>query len=63
MDRVDLNDLELAAYIREVQRWQDHLDRQMRDRLEGALFLSLMQIETAAAKAQKRLNQLRWPKP
>jgi hypothetical protein len=55
----DLNDLELETCIREIHKWNDHIDRQTRDGLEGALFLSLMQIETAAKKAQERLNRIR----
>ena len=55
-----LNDLELETYIREIHRWELHLDRQMANRMEGALFLSLMQLEEAAKKAQERLNKLRW---
>lgn len=61
MARVNLNDLELETYVREVHRWHEHLDRQMRDRMDGALFLTLMQIEEAAKKAQERLNRMRWP--
>ena len=55
-----LNDLELETYIREIHRWELHLDRQMANGMEGALFLSLMQLEEAAKKAQERLNKLRW---
>ena len=55
-----LNDLELETYIREIHRWELHLDRQMANGMEGALFLSLMQLEEAAKKAQERLNKIRW---
>jgi hypothetical protein len=56
----DLNDIELADLIQQIHRWNAHLDRQMANGLEGALFLSLMELETAARKAQERLNKLRW---
>ena len=56
----NLNDIELADLIQQIHRWNGHLDRQMANNMEGALFLSLMQLEEAARKAQERLNRLRW---
>lgn len=55
-----INDLELETYVREIHRWHEHIDRQTREGMEGALFLSFMQIEAAAKKAQERLNQIRY---
>lgn len=55
----NLNDIELETYLREIHRWHSHIDRQTRDGMEGALFLTLMQIESAARAAQERLNKLR----
>lgn len=60
MSSQNLNDIELADYIQQIHRWNSHLDRQMANNMEGALFLSLMQLEEAARKAQERLNRLRW---
>jgi hypothetical protein len=56
----NLNDIELAGLIQEIHRWNLHLDRQMANGMEGALFHSLMLIEEKARKAQERLNKLRW---
>lgn len=56
----NLNDIELATLIQQIHRWEGHLDRQMANGMEGALFLSLMQLEEAAKKAQDRLNKIRW---
>lgn len=56
----DLNDIELADLIQKLHRWNTHLDRQMADGMEGALFNTLMQLEEAAVKAQARLNRIRW---
>lgn len=56
------NDPQLTTYILEINRWKSHLERQQREKLEGALFLSLMQIETASRKAQDRLNEMRYGK-
>ena len=56
----NLNDIELADLIQQIHRWNGHLDRQMANNMEGALFLSLMQLQEAAEKAQARLNKLRW---
>lgn len=56
----NLNDLELETYVREIHRWHKHINRQMADGMEGALFLTLMQIESASKKAQERLNKIRW---
>jgi hypothetical protein len=55
-----INDTELSDYLTKIHRFNNHLDRQTRDGLEGALFLSLMEIEEAAKKAQERLNRIRW---
>jgi hypothetical protein len=55
-----LNDIELSQLIQQIHRWELHLDRQMANGMDGALFLSLMQLEEAAKKAQERLNKLRW---
>ena len=55
-----INDLELAELVQKIHRWNAHLDRQMANGLEGAMFLSLMEIEEAAKKAQERLNKIRW---
>jgi hypothetical protein len=46
--------------LSQIHRWELHLDRQMANGMDGALFLSLMQLEEAAKKAQERLNKLRW---
>ena len=56
------NDLELTTYIMEAHKWHGHLSRQTRDKLDGALFLTAMQLETAARKIQERLNELRYGK-
>ena len=56
------NDLQLTACILEINRWKAHLERQQREKMESALFLSLMQLETAARKAQDRLNEMRYGK-
>lgn len=56
----DLNDIELADLIQKIHRWNAHLDRQMANGMEGALFNTLMQLEEAAVKAQLRLNRIRW---
>ena len=55
-----INDIELNEHLTKIHRFHNHLDRQTRDGLEGALFLSLMEIEEAAKKAQERLNKIRW---
>ena len=56
------NDPQLTTYILEINRWKAHLERQQREKMESALFLSLMQLETAARKAQDRLNEMRYGK-
>lgn len=56
----NLNDIELADLIQQIHRWNGHLDRQMANNMEGALFHSLMLLEEMARKAQDRLNKLRW---
>ena len=57
-----LNDIELTGYLMKLHRFHGHIERQERDGLEGALFLSLMEIETAAKAAQRRLNEIRYGK-
>ena len=57
-----LNDIELTTLLCKMRRFQGHIERQHRDGLEGALFLSLMEIEEAARKAQDRLNELKYGK-
>lgn len=56
------NDLELTTYIREVHRHNSVIDRQARDRDEESLFLTAMQLETAARKMQERMNEMRYGK-
>ncbi len=55
-----LNDTELTNQLCKLNRFQRYIERQHRDQLEGALFLSLMEIEQAARRAQERLNELRY---
>ena len=56
------NDLELTTYIRQVHRHSGIIDRQARDKDEEALFLTAMQLETAARKMQERMNEMRYGK-
>ena len=59
---VRLNDIELETHLRKLHKFHSHIDRQTRDGLESALFLSLMEIEQAARAAQSRLNELKYGK-
>lgn len=54
------NDLELTTYIREAHKHNEVINRQTRDKSEEALFLTAMQLETAARKIQERLNEMRY---
>jgi hypothetical protein len=57
-----LNDSELTEYTRQLHKIALHIDRHVRDNLEGALFFDFMQLEELGKKGMHRLNVLK-PKP
>lgn len=58
-----LNDLALTECIRQIHRFEAHLDRHVRDYMESALFLDLMLLQEASKKAMERLIELKGKPP